>query len=202
MITCFFGLPGAGKSSMLAKIARKEIKRIEKGKSHYRMVLSNYYIEGCYEFRFEDLGVYDMDNCLVLLDELTLDADSRDFKNFNRNLKEFFIMHRHYGVDIVYATQQYDGVDKKIRDLTHDLYYLKKAGLFSYATAIFRTIAFTEESDIKYGYRPPSIFAILFDAKHNIKLCFRPLYYKYFDSFEHKRLPHKRFVKFENKLPF
>ena len=125
MITCFFGLPGAGKSSMLTKIARKEIKRIERGKSPYRMVLSNYYIEGCYEFRFEDLGVYDMDNCLVLLDELTLDADSRDFKNFNKNLKQFFIMHRHYGVDIVYATQQYDGVDKKIRDLTHDLYYLK-----------------------------------------------------------------------------
>lgn len=199
MITCFFGLPGAGKSSILVKIAIKELKRIEKGKSPYKMILSNYFIAGCYKFDFNDLGVYDMDKSLVLLDELTLDADSRDFKNFNKNLKEFFIMHRHYGVDIIYATQQYDGVDKKIRDLTQELFYIKKLGPISFARSILRTIGFTEESDIHYGYRFPSLIATFIDAKNNLRFCYRPKYYKYFDSFEHKKLPKKHYIRYEIK---
>lgn len=184
MITCFFGLPGCGKSTMLAKIAAKELRRIAKGKSKYKRVLSNYYIEGCQELCFDMIGCVDMSDSLILIDEISLDADSRDFKQFNKQLKQFFILHRHYGCDIVYATQQYDGVDRKIRELTHDLWYMKKMGQITYATAIYRHITITEESDIKVGYVFPTIFKILFDLRHNVKLCYRPRYYKYFDSFE------------------
>lgn len=184
MITCFFGLPGCGKSTMLAKIAQRELRRIEKGKSKYERVLSNYYIEGCQAFSFNMLGVYNISDSLILIDEITLDADSRDFKQFSKNLKEFFILHRHFGCDIVYATQQYDGVDRKIRELTHDLWYMKKFGSFTYATAIYRHITITEDSDIKVGYIFPNIFKFLFDLPHNLKLCYRPRYYQYFDSFD------------------
>lgn len=184
MITCFFGLPGCGKSTMLAKIAAKELKRIAKGKSKYKRVLSNYYIEGCQELKFDMIGEVDMSDSLILIDEISLDADSRDFRQFNKQLKQFFILHRHYGCDVVYATQQYDGVDRKIRELTHDLWYMKKMGQLTYATAIYRHITITEDSDIKVGYIFPTIFKILFDLKHNIRLCYRPRYYKYFDSFE------------------
>ncbi len=184
MITCFFGLPGCGKSTMLAKIARKELKRIKKGKSPYKRVLSNYYIAGCHVLNFSDIGHVDMSESLILIDEISLDADSRDFKQFSKDLKQFFILHRHYGVDIVYATQQYDGVDRKIRELTHNLYYMKKAGHITYATAIYRKITITEESDIKMGYVFPTLLKILFGFRQNVELCFRPRYYKYFDSFE------------------
>lgn len=194
MITCFFGLPGCGKSTMLAKIASKELRRIKKGKSPYKRVLSNYYIKGCHRLYFDMIGKCDMSNSLILIDEISLDADSRDFKQFSHALKQFFILHRHYGVDIVYATQQYDGVDRKIRELTHNLYYMKKAGQITYATAIYRKITITEESDIKMGYIFPTLLKILFDFRHNVEWCWRPRYYKYFDSFEAPEMQKVEFV--------
>lgn len=194
MISCYFGLPGCGKSTMLAKIASKELKRIKKGNSKYKRVLSNYYIKGCHILNFTDIGHVDMSESLILIDEISLDADSRDFKQFNHDLKQFFILHRHYGCDIVYATQQYDGVDRKIRELTHDLWYMKKIGCFTMATAIYRHITITEESDIKMGYIFPKILQYIFNARANVRLCFRPRYYKYFDSFEAPILPQIDFL--------
>lgn len=193
MITCYFGLPGCGKSTMLAKIAAKELKRIRKGKSKYKRVLSNYHIDGCHKLEFTDIGCYDMSESLILIDEISLDADSRDFKQFNHDLKQFFILHRHYECDIVYATQQYDGVDRKIRELTHDLWYMKKLGCFTLATAIYRHITITEESDIKMGYIFPKILQYILHARSNVRICYRPRYYKYFDSFTKPSLRQKTF---------
>lgn len=189
MITCFFGLPGCGKSTLLAKLAFKELKRIKKGKSKYVRVLSNYFIRGCSVLDFDMLGKYDMSNSLILIDEISLDADSRDFKSFSKPLKQFFILHRHYGCDIIYATQQYDGVDRKIRELTQNLYYMKKAGPLTYATAIYRKITITEDSEIKMGYVLPKLIKIISDIRHTMIFCFRPKYYKLFDSFDAPVLP-------------
>lgn len=189
MITCFFGLPGCGKSTLLAKLASKELKRIKKGKSKYVRVLSNYFIRGCSVLDFDMLGKYDMSNSLILIDEISLDADSRDFKSFSKPLKQFFILHRHYGCDIIYATQQYDGVDRKIRELTQNLYYMKKAGPLTYATAIYRKITITEDSEIKMGYVLPKLIKIISDIRHTMIFCFRPKYYKLFDSFDAPVLP-------------
>ena len=126
MVTCFFGLPGCGKSTFLAMLAQKELKRIARGRSKYERVLTNFYVDGCYKVDYDDLGKYEIENSLILLDELTLFADSRDYKLFTSAKKYFFLMHRHYNCDIVYFTQQWDGIDKKIRDITSDLFYLKK----------------------------------------------------------------------------
>lgn len=197
MITCFFGLPGAGKSTLLAKIAQNELKRIRKGKSKYKRVLSNYYLKGCQQLNFADLGKYDMSDSLILIDEISLYADSRDYKQFSFQLKQFFILHRHYNIDIVYATQQYDGVDRKIRELTQQLYYMKRAGPLTYATIIYRTITIDEQSEIKYGYRFPSLGKILSDIRHTIIFCWRPRYYKYFDSFDAPYLPPAQFNTYE-----
>lgn len=193
MITCFFGLPGCGKSTLLAKIAQQELKRIHKGKSKYKRVLSNYYILGCDKLDFTDIGKVDMSDSLLLIDEISLDADSRDYKEFSKTLKQFFILHRHYGIDIIYATQQYDGVDRKIRELTHNLYYMKKIGQITYATTIFRKITISEDSDIKMGYVFPTLAKIITDIRHTMIFCWRPRYYKYFDSFDAPELPYKEF---------
>lgn len=158
MISGFFGLPGVGKTSFLAKIAHKENKRIKRGKSKYKRVLTNFYCRDCYRLDFRQLGTYDISNSLILIDEITLEADSRDYKSFSHNLKEFFILHRHYGNDVIYFTQQYDGVDKKIRDLTFDLWYVKKIAWFTIATRIYRTIDINENKEIVQGYKFPGLF--------------------------------------------
>ena len=124
MVTGYFGLPGSGKSTFLTRLAQKELKRIAKGKSSYTHVLTNFYCEGCERVDYKDLGNYCIENSLILLDEITLDADSRNFKQFDSAHKHFFLMHRHYGCDVIYFTQQYDGVDKKIRDITSNLYFV------------------------------------------------------------------------------
>lgn len=190
MITCYFGLPGCGKSTMLAKIAAKELKRIEKGKSKYKRIYCNYYIKGCYKLNFRDLGVYDTSDSLILLDEITLDADSRDFKSFAQSSKQFFILHRKYGCDVIYVTQQYDAVDRKIRELTYDLYYMKRAGPITYATKIHRAIHFPE-GDIKLGYRPSSLIEVISNPRLNLRICWRSRWYKYFDTVECPKLPER-----------
>lgn len=197
MISGYFGLPGAGKTSFLAKIAQKELKRIKRGKSPYKMVLSNFECTGCHRLDFHDLGQYLIENALILIDEITLEADSRDFKKFNQQLKYFFVMHRHYSCDIIYFCQQYDGLDKKIRDLTKELWYVKKLGCFTLATRIYRILDIDDLThDIVQGYRFPGVWENILSllcppAMPIRKWCYRPRWYKYFDSWTRDELPKK-----------
>lgn len=188
MISGYFGLPGSGKTSFLTMIAQRELKRIKKGKSKYKKVFTNFECSGCYQLSFNYLGNYHITDALILIDEITLEADSRDFKEFNKKLKYFFIMHRHYHCDVIYFCQQYDGLDKKIRDLTAELWYVKRVAVFSVATRIYRILDIDDHThDIVQGYRFPTVFENIFSlllpfAFSIRRFCFRPLYYKYFDS--------------------
>ena len=202
MITGYFGVPGCGKTTLATMKARKinkqikrDIKRVAKGKKKkckYDYVLTNFECKDCYKINFTDIGIYDIQNCAIVLDELTIDADNRDFKNFARSSVEGFIYHRHYFNDIFYYTQNFQAVDKKIRDLTHTLYFVKKSQLFPFslftkAKIIYRTIDINEYTkEIVNGYRFPNLFENILDMLGILKLgeiCFRPLYYKDFDSY-------------------
>ena len=113
MITGIFGLPGSGKSTFLAQLAKRY------QKMGYRVFINeDFPVDGCYLYSWSDVGKFDMSNSVVLIDEVSLYADNRDFKQFHKALKQFFILHRHYHIDIVWCTQQFDGVDRKIRELT------------------------------------------------------------------------------------
>lgn len=193
MIMGYFGLPGCGKSTFLAKIARKYI---QQGITVY--VLNSQPVEGCRLINFNDLGAFDMSGSVILLDEISLFADNRDYKMFSDKLKTFMILHRHYHCDIIWFTQQYDGVDRKIRELTTCLYYVRSSGLFSYAVRINRFITIDKErQQIIVGYKLPNIFAYLFGwLNRSIQLCFRPKYYRYFDSYDAPKLPAKEFPVF------
>lgn len=183
MIQGYFGLPGSGKTTFLTMLAQKELKKIRKNNSVYDKVLTNFYCDGCYKIDYKDLGHYSIENSLILLDEITLDADSRDFKQFDKYHKSFFLLHRHFNCDVIYFTQQYDGVDKKIRDITSSLYRVKKVGFLSIATQIYRCLDINDQTkEIVQGYRFPNIIERIFCRVH--RYCIRPLYYKYFDSWE------------------
>lgn len=196
MITGFFGVPGCGKTTLATKIAQSDIRhqkwpswyaRLKKVKQ-YKHIYTNFECDGCEKIVWDDLKTYKTYDSHIILDELILDADNRDFKHFDPRIRDFLVYHRHLGNDITYLTQAYDKVDAKIRALTQDLWYIEKSVIpllceFSVARRIYRTIAINElTSDLVMGYRFCNLLELLF--ARNVQIVFRRLYYKKFDSFE------------------
>lgn len=191
-ISLYFGLPGCGKTTWLTKLA---LDAVRKGK--YKHVYTNVHlnIPGVVIIDNECIGQYELEDCLLLIDEATLFADSRDFKNFSKGRLEYFLEHRHRNADIVLFTQQWDGVDRKIRVITDRVYYVYKGFFtgfwFSSCWRVPYGILFPDPKktgeklgEIVQGYSKPGFFVRLF-----AKRIYRPKYYKYFDSWELVRLP-------------
>lgn len=188
MITAYFAPPGAGKSCALSLIANKELKRISKKKSAFQRVYTNYPCIGCYKISVNDLSRFYFHDCLIVLDEVTMELDSRQWKETQRGLIDFITVHRHLNVDIVYAVQDWSRAEKTLRENTVALYYLYRspAPFFRrWATAkqIFRKIDINEHrSELVLGYR-------FSDWKDRLfKKCSRRFYlpkaYKLFDSWD------------------
>lgn len=191
-ISLYFGLPGCGKTTWLTKLALDAVRH-----GQYQYVYTNVHLNvpGVTIIDNECIGKYELENCLLLIDEATLFADSRDFKNFSKGRLEYFLEHRHRCADIVLFTQQWDGVDRKIRVITDRVYYVYKGVIlghwFSSCWRVPYGILFPDPKktgeklgEIVQGYSKPNIFVRLF-----AKRIFRPLYYKYFDSWELEKLP-------------
>lgn len=186
MITGYFGLPGSGKSTFLAMLASKA-----QNKGNVVFVNEDFPIAGCYLYNFTDLGKYDIRDGLVLMDEISLDADNRDFKTFSKRSKEFFALHRHFGLDIVWATQTFDGADKKIKNLTQLLYYIRPIGGISMAVQVASIMMIPTKHNLKamaqdifQTHVKPGFFRLLlFPFNGTVKFCRRKKYYHLFDSF-------------------
>lgn len=192
MLTCYFGVPGCGKTTLLTKFAVSELNRIKRGKSKYDDVYTNFHCTGAKQITFDDLKKYKIYNSLIILDEITLDADNRKFKTFSDDVRDFFILHRHLGNDIIYATQSYEMVDLKIRQLTQELWYISRSvvpilRLFTTAKRIYRNININEHSsELILGYRFCNLIESFFAS--NFKTVLRCRYYKYFDTYDEGNL--------------
>lgn len=192
-VSLYFGLPGAGKTTMMA---HNMCKAVKSGK--YKAVYSNIRntIPGVTFIDNDCIGRYDLHDALICIDEATLFADSRAYKDFGKDKLTYFLEHRHYNVDIELYTQQWDGVDRKIRVITDRVYYVYK-GIFTghwfsrcyrvpYGIIIPDPKKTESEhlGEIVQGYCKPGFLTRLFGP-----WLFRPFYYKYFDSWERPALP-------------
>lgn len=192
-VSLYFGLPGAGKTTMMVYRAIKA-----KQSGRYQNIYCNVRIKvpGVTYIDNDCIGKYDLNNCLILIDEATLFADNRAYKSFDAGKLLYFLEHRHFKADIILFTQQWDGVDKKIRVITDRVYYVYK-GIFlgRWFTRCYRIpygiiIPSGKKSDgeklgdIIQGYCKPHLIVRLLSP-----WLFRPAYYKYFDSWERPYLP-------------
>lgn len=191
MVYAILGLPRSGKTTTLACIAYHALqhKSFLNFRSDYKRVFSTFYLKGTYKLDFEDLPNYNFSNSLILVDEIGLLADSRNFKNFSDKMTYFFKMHGHQESDVVVCSQTLD-FDKKIRDIIDEYYFLEPWYL-GYSLLIPIKHSFDEARGMidKYSRAPRSKW------KH----IRRKKYYHLFDSYEIMQLPEPPLVPWEDK---
>lgn len=182
---------GCGKTTLLTKFAYEALKGKKYDNIYCNIPLE---LDGLIRISENDLGKYQIENGLVIFDESTIAFDSRNFNKRSKDILDFFMLHRHYNTDILLFAQGWDTCDKRIRQITDRVYYVYK-GVFTghWISKYWRIpydILFPDPKrgneglgQIIQGYKKPSVFVRLFAHK-----CFRPRYYKYFDSWSAPRL--------------
>lgn len=138
-----FGKKGSGKSTYLTKLAFQYMK---KGWNIYTN-MEDLMIPGVRFFNIQHLGDFVPEaHSLLILDEVGMVWDSRDFKAFKPAVRDFFKLQRHYRVVVYMASQTFD-VDKKIRDLTDGMFLQTNfLRIFSLGRRIVRSVTLTEST--------------------------------------------------------
>ncbi|MDE6005603.1 MAG: hypothetical protein K2G88_09485 [Oscillospiraceae bacterium] len=182
MIVEIHGFPGSGKTTVLTMIAQRALQgKFTLGLPPTKRVFTTFPCPDCYEIDFNNLGKYNFHHCLILIDEISMYADNRNFQKFSEELKYFFKLHRHFHVNVVWCSQSARDADLKIRAVTERSYIIDK---YLWFTAIKPILKYHTvrggQPDEKFELSPPIDW----------HWCFRPRWYKYFDSFhEPKKLP-------------
>ena len=184
-----FAKKGQGKSTLLTKMALQHLKR---GWDVY----STEPIPGCHLIAPEDIGYFEFPwHSLVVIDEIGMIWDNRNFKNFRPEVRDWFKLQRHRKIKVICASQSFD-VDKKIRDLADDMFLLqKKFRVFSYGKRILKILDITEatgdsESRIVDNLKFDSLFWFWAGSR---TLTFIPAWTRYFNTFSAPQLGSKDF---------
>ena len=186
-----FGKKGSGKSTLLTKYALDYLKR---GWNVY----STEYCPGTYHISPKDVGyAYFPPHSVLIVDEVGMIWDNRNFKTFPEQVRDYFKLQRHYQHVVILASQTFD-VDKKIRDLADEMYLVtKKFRVFSYAKKILRETVLLKSTATQGGDSRISedlVFdSLLLCWAGSRKLTYIPKYTKYFNSFKTPELPEKEF---------
>lgn len=175
----YFGVPGSGKTTYAAYIAKKCLKK-------NIPVWSNVPIKGTYRLNTqEDIGKVMISNGHIIIDEAGIEYNNRDFKNFPKEATRFYKFHRHYKTSVHVFSQGFDDMDKKLRTLATRLFVCKKSLIpfMIYRYEISKKVGvndLTKEICDEYFKRPFSG-----------KWIFSPVLWKLFDSYSHDVLPDK-----------
>lgn len=182
-IYTFYGAPGSGKTTVLAHFAKLALRQ---GITVY----SNVPIVGCREFSKDDFGVWRMDNCLILWDEVGVDANSRNFKaNFTIQQIKFFKYHRHENAMMMVFSQGFDDADKIIRTLSTDLFVVSRHSALSPFRNYIKYKRIQKKPDIdEMTHKPDDLYFWQF---YGTRRVYAPLVWPIFDSWTRLGLPQK-----------
>jgi len=175
-VILYFANIGTGKTTFLSKIAIREQKRMRKGKSKYKYILSNALISGV--SYVEDIRKL-MKQGAIQDTLLLIDEGSIVYNNRKMNLTEieilWFKLIRHYGCSTIVLSQSYDDIDVTLRRLYTQIYVMKWLPFFTLIKPIKKIVDIDDMSK-------QIIDAYKFKWLFSYRLFLRPLYFKFFNS--------------------
>lgn len=133
-----FGKKGSGKTTFLAK---KSYQYLKKG----RPVYTTEYIPGTIHFDVDKIGYMTFpENAVLMIDEVGMIWDNRNFKTFKPEVRDYFKYQRHEKHTVYLFSQTFD-VDVKLRNLTDAMYLCTcHFGWLSIARKIKRSIVLVQ----------------------------------------------------------
>lgn len=177
-LTMVFGKKGSGKSTLMVRLAYEYL---AKGWT----VFCTERLDGCVHIDYNDIGFKNIPpNSLLLIDEVGMIWDNRNYKNFKTEVRDWFKLQRHYKVKVILFSQTFD-IDKKLRDLTDEMFLCTNVlRVFSWAKKINRRVVLVQPT----GDSPARIDeelaydSLLFWPFGSRILTFIPKWAPYFDS--------------------
>lgn len=186
-----FGKKGSGKTTFLIKKAKKFIK---KGWVVYTNIpdVSLPGIRIVTDEEIKRLGIVSpVSKSVLIIDEINLLWDNRDFKSFSRHTSAWFRLQRHYRCYVYCASQTFD-CDKKIRDQVDGMYLCQiRSNFISVAKKIYKAPKLKNSELDDEGKIIDTLTFYPF-----WEWCFTliPRYRKYFNSFDAPSLPEMNYV--------
>lgn len=178
-LNIYFGVPGSGKTTYAAYLAKRDLKR---GLN----VWSNVPITGTMKLDpLTDIGINHIQDGRVIIDEAGIEYNNRNFKTFPETAKYFYKYHRHYNTAVDIFSQGYDDMDITLRRLARNMYVVKQSIIpfFTVVRRISRKVGINEQTkDICDEY-----YFVPFSRKY----IFNPLLWNSFNTLSRKQLPQK-----------
>lgn len=186
-LTMIFGKKGSGKSTLMVRMAYEYL-------ALGWTVFCTERLDGCIHIDYKDIGYKQIPpHSLLLVDEVGMIWDNRNFKDFKTEVRDWFKLQRHYKVKVVLFSQTFD-IDKKLRDLTDDMFLCTNVlRIFSWAKRITRRVVL-----VKPGNDSPARIdeelaydGLIWWPFGSRILTFIPHWAPYFDSHNCPELPGK-----------
>lgn len=190
-----FGKKGSGKTTYLVKLILKYHK---KGREIYTTLspdeINHEYIDYVHFISADDIGRFvPPPEAVLLVDEVGMIWDNRNFKYFRTDVRDYFKLQRHYR-NIVYLFSQTFDIDIKLRTLTDAMFLVTSPfPVLSVVRRIKRTIVLVQpvadaEGRIADSLEFVPIWLSLFGSK-SLQFTWLPKYGKYFNSHEVPDVP-------------
>lgn len=174
----YFGRKGCGKSSTLQRLAKRYHKLgwnvyCDDGNTMQQFVIP-INCSRLWEYKLPE-------NSVVLIDEINLLWDNRDFKSFPKPLQKYLRLQRHKKIKLIMFSQTFD-CDSKIRNLADTLYLCNKfMRVFTICSGYFKRPVILTALDTKMEGKITDDFKKL--PFWCTQITYIPKYIKSYDSF-------------------
>lgn len=198
-LSIFYGVPGSGKTTLAAYIARDFLK---KG----RKVFCNVPIVDTLKVVRSDIGSYQISDGVLLFDEAGVDFNNRfgnqkgsQFK-LTEAMTQWIKYYRHYQISHFACFTQREDIDITIRGICDRVYILSKTGLPFIVQ--FQLCPFYLDVDVPPNSSIGQLCSGLKKSPFGIHFVYSPPLWKSFDTYDAPKLPEKEFIKWGNETRF